>query len=102
MHVINEILDQCIVEEQPDCLPSAEKLVVEVDKWLQVLRQRAYILKDDVLRPCRVCGLGNYLVVRNPDSTDDRPTIGLRLSGMPIDLRLFSCSNCGHAELFKQ
>jgi hypothetical protein len=82
------ILDECIVEEEKDCLANAGELLKLVDEVLQAINRHAQIVSDDVVRTCNVCGLGKYQELRR-----DSLTIGQTF-------RMFHCSYCGHSELF--
>jgi serine/threonine protein kinase len=105
MHMINRILDNCVVERSRDSLLSAAELLVMVDKLLLVLERGGQLLSADVPRPCRVCGAGFYqpekLQYRQPDAP-----VNLRLwttpgsETVPWSVYPFACDYCGHVELF--
>jgi serine/threonine protein kinase len=59
-YMINDILRHCVVEEQKDCFSSADDLLLVVDTYLEVIKQRGQLLNDGIPRPCHVCGLGHY------------------------------------------
>ncbi len=56
MHMINVILDKCIVERASKCLPGAQELLLVVDKMLQVLACGQDELQEAI--PANVCGNG--------------------------------------------
>jgi hypothetical protein len=107
MHIINSVLDKCVVAKPGDCLESARELLKEVDEALRILERGGQVLSEGVPRPCHVCGKGFY---RPGDAATNRPQeINLRSwaranqgyeSGPMFQLRLFTCDVCGHVELF--
>ena len=101
MHVINFILDRCVVEDPRDCLGSAQKLLPIIDENLAVLGLGGQMLSDGVPRPCRVCGKGYYKLESLPPGTVGESKVNLGMAGKPIPLRLFVCDNCGHVQLFR-
>lgn len=104
-YLINHILDQCVVEQAAQCLPSAQELLTIVERLLRITDSGGQLLEDGVPRPCHVCGNGYY----QPEIL--RPnhrvaSLQFWLSGGAVDIghlsvRTFVCSNCGHVELFK-
>jgi serine/threonine protein kinase len=116
MHLANEIFEQCLVEEEEECLSSATELLAVVDECLDVLARGGHSIMDNVLRPCRVCGKGSYR-----PQLDDRYTAGRvtrflledvdvdlfnkdvekRTSREEITVWLSTCDNCGHVEFFR-
>ena len=46
MHLINSILDKCLVEEPDKCLSSAQHLLVLVDAALQIMEHGGQLLDD--------------------------------------------------------
>jgi hypothetical protein len=116
MELVNSILDRCIVEEQDDCLKSAEELLPYIDDAIFILQRGGQMLKDEAPRPCRVCGKGYKLLAPSRDPKDKErvviagnkefmgrgyPAWAGQLSGAqkPI-LRVFACDACGHCEIF--
>jgi len=91
------ILDKCVVEDEENCLPNAGALLGEVDIVLSALRCRGQVISGSVARICRVCGLGRYKLVAN--DRDGARNFGLNPIGSDT-FKVFSCTNCGHAELF--
>jgi serine/threonine protein kinase len=102
MHVINSILDRCVVEEPNKCLGSAQELLSILDEDLAVLDRGGQLLSEGVPRPCRVCGTGHYKAVSLPRGTMGESKVGLDMAGMPILASLFACDHCGHMQLFRQ
>lgn len=113
MHMINRILDKCVVEHAHDCLSSAADLLLMVDECLAVIRHGGQMLAANVPRPCRVCGKGFY---RPPGDTWGSPNQvvsilfgGVVEPGLPsgyrqegaIYTRPFACDSCGHLQFFR-
>lgn len=96
MNVINDIIGQCVVEEEHDCLQSGRKLLEVVDESLPILEHGAPLLnrKGELTLPCRMCGRGFY----HEHGTIQVPVSELR--GNPILMRLFVCNVCTHYEFF--
>lgn len=106
MHLINLILDKCVVEQARQCLSGAQDLLLVVDEVLGIIERGGQLLEDDVPRPCHVCGKGHY----QPEILRENNAVGfLRLwfSGASatdiatLGVRPFVCGNCGHVEFFK-
>ncbi len=57
MHVINRILDKCVVKNPHDCLSSAGELSKIVTSFLVALQRGGQLLSPGVPRPCRICGV---------------------------------------------
>jgi serine/threonine protein kinase len=102
MHVVNSILDRCLVQDPADCLASAQELLEIVDGHLAAIKRGGYPLARNIPRPCRVCGKGFYQI----DDSLPRPFLDLRTSGPQggqigvVRARHFFCNTCGHVELF--
>jgi len=103
MHLINSILDRCIVLKPGDCLRSARELLPVVEDALGILNRGGQLLSDGIPRPCRVCGKGLY---RPGDAASGRfREVNLRTwqgqETIPlIPLEMFTCDACGHVEMF--
>ncbi len=87
MRWARQILDKCIVEKEQDCLANAKELLGLVDTVLAALDRHSQIVGKDVVRICRVCGLGEYRQMNTNIMAFQR-------------FSLFMCSKCGHTELF--
>jgi len=102
MHLINRILDRCIVEEPHQCLSSAAELLELVDKTLAITEKGAPVLDEQgkFLLPCRMCGVGSYqeygpgthMTIQTHDSYNRH--VGA------MSVRPFICSVCGHFQYF--
>ncbi len=90
------LLSRCVVEHEKACMPDANELLAEVDEMLQVIERNGDILRDDVQRPCRVCGRGNYVFFPNGmiDNSPFRKPAGGQV------LKMFTCDQCGHVQVF--
>ena len=98
MPAVNKILSKCIVEEEEDCLKSADELLTMVDPAIRGLRSPGQRLDASLPWLCHVCGKGHYSA--NPiysDLTLDVHVAG-RLNKWGLDL--YVCDVCRHAELF--
>jgi serine/threonine protein kinase len=97
MHLINAILDKCIVEQADQCLPGAQELLPWIDEVAGII--------EGVPRPCHVCGKGFYQTVSLRDNPQNKP-LGLRFWVMgtgdisTIPANPLACDYCGHIELF--
>lgn len=97
---VNVILDQCIVENEVDCVEGPLSLLRIVDDCLKAVRNRGQRLTDDVLRTCKVCGFGFYR--RIIDENDNPSSFGLRPDRAPVpNFKFFSCDHCGHSQIFR-
>ena len=102
MHLVNLILDKCVVESASDCLASAGELLEVVNETLASLKNGTPGRgKDGNLRlPCRICGKGYYQTDRLygslhlPLYDESSRVIGQLL------LRTFTCDVCTHYEFF--
>jgi hypothetical protein len=105
MHVINQILDHCIVEEPRSCLRSAQDRVLAVNTLLAMVGHGGQLLNDGVPRPCHICGRGFY----QPEVAHRFPAVGHIRFWLPepggetakLAVRTFVCDSCGQVELFK-
>jgi serine/threonine protein kinase len=102
MHMVNIILDRCVVEDPKKCLGFAEELLPVLDDCLLVIGAGGQLLTQDAPRPCRICGKGLYKAVGPGGGlagtqllNDNRVQVGA------IYFRLFICDYCQHVEFFK-
>jgi serine/threonine protein kinase len=104
MHMINAILDKCVVEQADQCLPSAQDLLMWIDEALGVITRGGQLLREGVPRPCRVCGKGFYKRVLFPQVPNALPGLRLWLSGsenVSLPVTPLACDYCGNLEFFK-
>ncbi len=105
MHMINAILDKCVVEEADQCLPGAQELLPWIDEALGIIERGGQLLRARVPRPCHVCGKGFYQAVMLRENPKNG-ALSLRfwvtgtsdISSVPA--RPLACDYCGHLELF--
>jgi serine/threonine protein kinase len=108
MHLINKILDKCVVEHESDCTIATEELLSMVDAMIGKIKRGGQILSRDTPRPCRVCGMGHYqregYAHTQPPIPRDKP-VGLTFSFGTSEIATVPvyphvCDKCGHVELF--
>ena len=95
----NTLFKKCIVEFEENCLPDATALLEEVDKVLSMIDRNADLIGENVERPCKVCGIGNYKLVIGRDDVTGLGNFGMKaVSGQSF--RIFTCNHCGHVQMF--
>ncbi|MFH1922238.1 MAG: protein kinase [Planctomycetota bacterium] len=92
----NQLLAKCVVEDERKCLPDAEALLAEIDKVLLIIQRGGDLLGEEIERPCRVCGVGDYKVLSD-NEIDNSP---FRRPAGQRGLKVFTCNHCGHVQLF--
>ena len=93
-----KILDRTVVEEPTDCLKNATELLDSIDWTIEALTMKVRIVAGDLIRKCLVCGKGNYQIIVDHDSTQQR-NFGLEVIAQ-AKFRIFVCDGCGHSQLF--
>jgi serine/threonine protein kinase len=112
MHVINTILEKCLVEEPKDCWSSLDVYQM-VGAFSRMMQRDGQLLKDGVPRPCRVCGVGHYSPEKEMPGQPNT-TASIQLSRVVTNARIntgepvggfkaepFACNKCGHVQFFK-
>jgi len=99
MPFANLLFAKCIVEEETDCLPNAGALLQEIDKTITRITFGADPIDLNVKRPCKVCGIGDYVHLSGNDNAIDTRNFGLEPTG-DRKMRIFTCSHCGNIQLF--
>ncbi len=99
MVFLNGLLDKCIVEDEKDCLRDASSLGVKIHDLLRALRLGADPVGENIVRPCRVCGFGEYKLSVDKDIMDTRNDFGLNPAGGNA-FKIFTCGYCGHVQFF--
>jgi serine/threonine protein kinase len=99
-HMINDVLEQCVVEEPGQCRVSAGDLAIIVSTYVHMLERGGQIWRDGIPKPCRICGQGTYQPNTVPDAairlwTGSSETVS-------FGIRLFLCDACGHVEFFRR
>jgi serine/threonine protein kinase len=98
MRWANKIFEQCIVQEEEDCIPSAVQLLEVVDKTISALRRHADVIKEGIVRKCNICGSGKYSKIVDGSGANAH-NFGIRPTGAS-GFKVFTCNNCGHVQLF--
>jgi serine/threonine protein kinase len=110
MPLVNELFDKCIVREEQACIPTAEKLLSEVDGLVREIKGRRGYRPDGAgTWPCKVCGKGLYHPARTDKDTPahltGRPVLLAQVQGGHVNNKrpfaIYVCDHCNHAELFK-
>lgn len=103
-HMINTILEKCVVEHERDCVGIHEVRAMVI-AFVSLIEQGGQLLQKDIPRPCHVCGAGTY---QEELLQQDNPVLSLRFWHLPhgantsnMTVRVFTCSSCGHTALFK-
>jgi serine/threonine protein kinase len=95
----NPLLRKCIVEDEEDCLADARTLLEEVDRLLTIIDRNADLIGENVVQPCKVCGIGDYRLIVNRKDVTRLRNFGINaVSGQSF--KIFTCSHCGHVRLF--
>ena len=92
MHLINSILDKCVVEQAENCLESAGKLLSMVGQYTEMLERGGQLLDDGIPRPCRICGIGTYRI--------EPHGITLIEKHPGLTAKVYTCDHCGNVQLF--
>jgi serine/threonine protein kinase len=109
MHAINLILEKCVVARERECLGSAIDLWLMAGKLAQMMENGGQLLKPEIRRLCRVCGVGEYLPEQKKNG-QEHPTTSIQLnrpSGSMaeraggFEMVAFTCNNCQHIQFFK-
>ncbi|MDD5007249.1 MAG: serine/threonine-protein kinase [Syntrophorhabdaceae bacterium] len=95
---INALFKQCIVEREENCLQTATELLDRIDDYLWYADIHADGPGSDIVRNCKVCGIGNYKIITDNDQSEIE-NFGLSPRGIK-SFKIFSCSHCGHVQLF--
>jgi len=92
LHIVNRILNCCVVEHEADCLPDAGALLSMLDEFLSLLGNGGQLLGDGLPRPCRICGVGYYQIApgRFPLPGGSRHD----------DCDVYACDYCDHIQFF--
>ena len=95
MVLVNEILSKCVVEEEDNCLKSAEELLALIDKAMASLRSPGLRPLAGASWPCRVCGKGHCVPQDSPIQVEHPG-----FSRMDLGFCLCDDVDCRHVELF--
>lgn len=99
--LVRSIFEKCIVQDENDCLQSADQLLVEVDRVISQIQRGGTRLGDNIVRHCGVCGVGQYeLKIKGGERAITLlRNFGLTPAGTQ-SFKVFTCSHCGHVQLF--
>jgi serine/threonine protein kinase len=101
MRVVNEILGKCVVEEEDQCLKSADELLAVVDDAIRrINRSGQKPEKNDEPWRCLVCGTGHYS--KDPIRGIFHLTAPGGRNVDPISAGFHVCDKCGHIQSFRQ
>lgn len=102
-HMINTILEKCVVERQQDCVGIHDVRAMAI-AFVSLIERGGQLLQREVPRPCHVCGHGYY----EPESfANNRGVVPVQMRfwlGQDINLKqveVFTCNACGHMALFR-
>ena len=103
-HIINTILEKCVVERSQDCV-SITDLHAMVIAYIHVIEHDGQPLNEGVPRPCHVCGFGFYRrEIARADTLAYRLTVSNSEMGGDTStffIQFYICDSCGHVELFR-
>lgn len=94
MRLLHEMLAKCVCELEQDCISDASAMLKEIDRTITIMRRNGQRVSEGVERLCTVCAAGTYCAV--PGRPAD---VGIEPRGSNR-VELYSCSNCGHLQLF--
>lgn len=98
MWLANRLFEQTIVEDENECLPNAKAFLTEIDKTLNMLRNDAQVMGDNIKRSCKVCGIGEY---ESKGYSGPRILQEMKLESFgDSKAKVCVCNHCGHIELF--
>ena len=94
---VRKIFEKCIVEDEKDCLKTADDLLELVDTLIYLIERNADIVEDGVERKCKVCGLGEYKYV-----VTDARNFGISpvFKAGNKTFKIFTCDHCGNVQMF--
>lgn len=100
MQIVNELLSECIVEKEKDCLADANILLRRIDRAIIRIRDGGRVLYGDGLLNwnCQICANGMYERIVDRDVTSAR-NFGLQPTGSRGFL-IYKCNHCGHLQFF--
>ena len=102
-HMINTILEKCVVEQQKDCVGIHDMRAMAI-AFVSMLENGGQLLQREVPRPCHVCGHGEYQPESFANSKDVVPVNVQFWAGQEINLKrleVYTCNSCGHVALFR-
>lgn len=94
MRLARQMLGKCVCENEGACLPNASAMIEEIDRIIFILQRHGQQVGPGIDRLCSVCADGIYYPVQELSAN-----VGVEPQGSN-KFRLFSCSNCGHLQVF--
>lgn len=94
MRLLREMLVKCVCERERECLADASALLREVDRTILIMRRNGQQVRQGIDRLCGVCASGTYHPIGGHPAN-----VGIEPRGSNR-VELFSCSNCGHLQMF--
>lgn len=117
MSTINDLLDQCVVEKEKQCLKDAGALLQAFDYAIDSLQGGKQQLRILEPRPCQVCGSGQYRPAPKQDKESGQrllvvPAVETKIEATQLLLYQrpsagftvfpYICDACGHFQFFWQ
>ena len=111
MPLVNDLLKQCVVREEKDCIQNSLLLLNAVERLIADIKTNRRGNRPDGADtwPCRVCGVGRYHRAFGTPygvTTTGELNILAQISGAGVgsghSFSVYVCDHCKHAELFGQ
>ena len=101
--LVRSIFEKSIVENETGCLESAAQLLAEVDRVISQIQRGGTRLRDNIVRHCGVCGIGQYELTTTGAGAERAlvTEFGLEPKG-DHSFRIYCCGHCGHVQLFSR
>jgi serine/threonine protein kinase len=102
MYIINRILEKCVVAREQECLFSALDLLPRILAYAEMLKRGGELVKEDIPRPCRVCGYGDYQKLNAGAALHLTKFVNMVDQHVgSLRTELLACDKCGHVQFFK-
>jgi serine/threonine protein kinase len=101
MPFVNDILSECIVRNEAECLQDATILQSLVDDAIHEIRNLDRKSEGNTSWLCLVCRRGNYQQ-GNSLLWRTREFVSRQNNPLTISMTAFTCSHCGHVQFFQQ
>jgi serine/threonine protein kinase len=104
MHIVNQILEHCVVPREKDCLTSAIDLLLIVATFSEMLQHDGQIVREGVPRFCKVCGIGHYQTAASGGTFS--LSLNQFVNGVDNHMSVFRmtpfiCDRCGNIQVFR-
>lgn len=100
MRLMNNLLKICMVEHEADCLSDIKILIDEINEIVIKIEHKADAISTNIDRRCNVCCKGKYILIIDKDRDKAAKYFGLIPSEGDELFKIFTCSYCGHVQLF--